>query len=135
MAAHTTISKTWSSLMPDVLAAAKSSSVTLYACLATVSTSAPTGSGRPLLLNADRRSEGDALPAPSRTRLSNAFRARPKFGIQPPNCPRPHGRMPPGTVPNHLQCRRFDASHRIAFHSDPGDDAPVQRVYNRYRRG
>src|SRR5215831_4958201 len=37
-AAHTTISKTWSSLNPDAFAAAMSSSVTPYACFATLST-------------------------------------------------------------------------------------------------
>ncbi len=82
IAAHTTISKIWSSLRPDPLAAAISSSVTLQACLATLSTSTPTGLVSPLLLNAAARSEGEALPSPSRIRLTSDFRLCPISDIK-----------------------------------------------------
>src|SRR5262249_32856150 len=71
----TTISKIWSSLRPDLRAAAKSSSVTLYACSATFSTSVLTGSASPALSNAARRRAWDASPSPSRTRATSALRA------------------------------------------------------------
>jgi hypothetical protein len=51
------------------------SSVTRSACLATLSTSVPTGSARPLLLNAALRSECDAVPSPSNIRLVSVLRA------------------------------------------------------------
>src|SRR5262249_39784788 len=51
-AAHTTISKPWSSLRPDALAAATSWSVTRWACLATLSTSVRSGAASPAFSNA-----------------------------------------------------------------------------------
>src|SRR5262249_26681982 len=76
IAAHTTISKIWSSLRPEVRAAAKSSSVTLYACIATFWISVFTGSASPALSNAARRWARDDSPRPSRIRATSALCAR-----------------------------------------------------------
>src|SRR5580704_3936317 len=103
-----------------------SSSVTLWARRTTLSTSAPSGSPRPPLLNAARRSEGEVLPSPSRIRLTNAFRASPISDIESPVFKLlPRARTLRGAYPNRLQYRRCDASHRDAPHSGQGDDAPV----------
>src|SRR5262249_25856815 len=75
-AAHTTISKTWSSLRPDALATATSWSVTRLACLATLSTSVLSGSVSPAFSNAARRQTCGAMPCPSRMCPTNALRAR-----------------------------------------------------------
>src|SRR5258708_82027 len=75
IAPQTTISKTLSSLRPDASAAATSASVTLWARLVTLSISDLSGSASPALSNAARRSACDALPLPSRIRVTNALRA------------------------------------------------------------
>src|SRR5262249_30724629 len=112
-AAHTTISKIWSSLRPDSLAAAMSSSVTRWACLATLSMSMVSGSASPALSNAARRWACDALPSPSRIRASSAWRA---FVISdmpiPPSKPRQRGQTSRGATPITLGVE--DAAHLLA---------------------
>src|SRR5262249_54798058 len=81
IAAQTTTSKIWSSLKPASRTAAMSSSVTLYACLATLSTNLPTGPVIPASSKAARRMVDDASPPPCRTRDTRIFRACVMFDI------------------------------------------------------
>src|SRR5580704_1880915 len=71
-AADITSSKSWSSLKPDALAAAKSASVTCVGLVATLSIRACKGGGTSALPKARARCSGDALPSPFRTRSTRA---------------------------------------------------------------
>src|SRR5262249_24407852 len=129
-AAHTTISKIWSSVSPDARAAAMSRSVTALACAATFWTNVLNGSVSPAFSNAARRWLRDAVPPPSSIRSISALRSCLLSVIALPSPKlRRSGQTTREAGPNLRSYRRSRASRRGDRHSGRDADARARRAW------